>query len=171
MNAQELAEKFTAKIAVAAVEKDRQTGIAADNAGKRTADIEHCKKAMEQNVIPFLEELKHHLGEQQFSFAPQIEMNDRPHRRRGEFSRAVRRGRKGARDTRRRKLAGTAGEVRAQGGLIPVSSLNFPFREIEGPGPSPHVVLWTKPARTRSFSKPLRKLNTLGRSVLGNSYS
>ena len=31
---------------------------------------------MEQNVIPFLEELKHHLGEQQFSFAPQIEMND-----------------------------------------------------------------------------------------------
>ena len=76
MNAQELAEKFTAKIAVAAVEKNRQTGIAADNAGKRTADIEHCKKAMEQNVIPFLEELKHHLGEQQFSFAPQIEMND-----------------------------------------------------------------------------------------------
>ena len=76
MNAQELAEKFTAKIAVAAVEKDRQTGIAADNAGKRTADIEHCKKALEQNVIPFLEELKHHLGEQQFSFAPQIEMND-----------------------------------------------------------------------------------------------
>ena len=76
MNAQELADKFTAKIAVAAVEKDRQTGIAADNAGKRTADIEHCKKALEQNVIPFLEELKHHLGEHQFSFAPQIEMND-----------------------------------------------------------------------------------------------
>jgi hypothetical protein len=37
MDAKELADKFTAKIAVAAVEKDRQTGIAADNAGKRTA--------------------------------------------------------------------------------------------------------------------------------------
>ena len=37
MNAQELADKFTAKIAVAAVEKHRQTEIAADNVGKRTA--------------------------------------------------------------------------------------------------------------------------------------
>jgi hypothetical protein len=76
MNAQELAAKFTAKIAVAAVEKDRQSEIAADNVGKRTADVEHCKRAMEQNVLPFLDELKHHLGEQQFSFAPQIELND-----------------------------------------------------------------------------------------------
>ena len=54
MNAQELADKFTAKIAVAAVEKDRQTEIAADNVEKRTADVEHCKTAMEQNVLPFL---------------------------------------------------------------------------------------------------------------------
>jgi hypothetical protein len=76
MNAQELADKFAAKLAVAAIEKDRQTGIAADNAEKRTADIEHCKKALEQHVIPFLEELKHQLGEHQFSFAPQIEMHD-----------------------------------------------------------------------------------------------
>ena len=76
MNAQELADKFTAKIAVAAAEKDRQTEIAADNVGKRTADVEHCKRAMEQNVLPFLAELKHHLGEHQFSFAPQIELND-----------------------------------------------------------------------------------------------
>ncbi|WP_420738214.1 hypothetical protein [Bradyrhizobium japonicum] len=76
MNAKELADKFTAKIALAAVERDRQRGIAAENAGKRTADIEHCKKAMEQHVIPFLAELKQLLGEQQFSFAPQIEMSD-----------------------------------------------------------------------------------------------
>jgi hypothetical protein len=76
MNAQELAAKFTAKIAVAAAEKDRQTGIAADNVGKRTADVEHCKRAMEQHVLPFLTELKDHLGEHQFSFAPQIELND-----------------------------------------------------------------------------------------------
>jgi hypothetical protein len=76
MNAQELAAKFRAKIAVAAAEKNRQTDIAADNAGKRTADVEHCKIAMEQHVLPFLAELKQHLGEQQFSFAPQIELND-----------------------------------------------------------------------------------------------
>lgn len=45
-----------------------------------------------------------------------------PHRRRGEFSCADRRGCEGARDTRQRKLAGTAGEVRAQGGLMPFRS-------------------------------------------------
>ena len=76
MNAQQLAAKFTAKIAVAAVEKDRQAEIASSNTEKRTADIEHCKNAMEQHVLPFLDELKHHLGEHQFSFAPQIELND-----------------------------------------------------------------------------------------------
>jgi hypothetical protein len=76
MNAQELAAKFAAKIAVAAVELDRQTDIAADNAEKRTADVEHCKNAMEQNVLPFMEELKQHMGENQFSFAPQIELQD-----------------------------------------------------------------------------------------------
>jgi hypothetical protein len=27
-------------------------------------------------VLPFMAELKHHFGEQQFSFAPQIELND-----------------------------------------------------------------------------------------------
>jgi hypothetical protein len=54
MNAQELADKFTAKIAVAAVEKDRQSEIAVDNVGKRTADVEHCKRAMEQKCAPFL---------------------------------------------------------------------------------------------------------------------
>ncbi len=69
MNARELAAKFTAKIAVAAVEKDRQNEVAAaSNVDKRTADIEHCKNAMlSQNVSPFSEELKHDLGERQFS--------------------------------------------------------------------------------------------------------
>lgn len=76
MNAEELAEKFRGKIAAAAVEKNRQTGIAAQNADKRAADVEHCKRAMEREVLPFLAELKHHLGEEQFSFAPQIELND-----------------------------------------------------------------------------------------------
>jgi hypothetical protein len=76
MNAQELAAKFAAKIAIAVVEKTRQAEIATNNSEKRAADIEHCKVAMEQNVIPFLDELKHHLGERQFSFAPQIELHD-----------------------------------------------------------------------------------------------
>ena len=76
MNAQELAAKFNAKIAVAAAERDRQTEIAVDNAGKRIVDVEHCKIAMERHVLPVLTELKQHLGEEQFSFAPQIELND-----------------------------------------------------------------------------------------------
>jgi hypothetical protein len=76
MNAEELAHKFKTKIAAALAEKDRQTGIAGDNSDKRAADVEHCKCAMEREVIPFLSELKQHLGEQQFSFAPQIELND-----------------------------------------------------------------------------------------------
>ena len=76
MNAQELAAKFNAKIAVAAAERDRQTEIAVHNAGKRIVDVEHCKIAMERHVLPFLTELKQHLGEEQFSFAPQIELND-----------------------------------------------------------------------------------------------
>jgi hypothetical protein len=76
MNAQELAAKFNAKTAVAAAERDRQVEIAADNSEKRTADVEHCKVAMERHVLPFLAELKEQFGDQQFSFAPQIELND-----------------------------------------------------------------------------------------------
>jgi hypothetical protein len=76
MNAEQLAEKFRQKISTAEIEKNRQTIIAAENTDKRAADIEHCKRAMEREVLPFLEELKHHLGEAQFSFALQIERND-----------------------------------------------------------------------------------------------
>ncbi len=76
MNAEQLAEKFRQKISAADVEKERQRIIAAENTDKRTADIEHCKQAMEREVLPFLEELKHHLGEDQFSYASQIERND-----------------------------------------------------------------------------------------------
>lgn len=76
MNPEELANKFRMKIADAVVEKDRQTGIAQENVDKRSADIEHCKNAMERDVIPFLKELQEHLGEAQFSFAPQIGLND-----------------------------------------------------------------------------------------------
>jgi hypothetical protein len=76
MNAEELARKFRAKVTDAIAEKERQTGIARDNADKRAADVEHCKRAMEREIIPFLSELKQHLGDEQFSFAPQIELHD-----------------------------------------------------------------------------------------------
>jgi hypothetical protein len=76
MNAEELANKFKQKVAAAIVEKDRQEVIARDNEQKRTADMEHCRRAMEQEVIPFLEEVKQHFGADQFSYATQIERND-----------------------------------------------------------------------------------------------
>lgn len=76
MNAQELAEKFKAKVTAAVVEKDKQMIIAADHADVRTDDIEHCKRAMQDNVLPFLSDLQHHFPNQQFSFAPQIDMHD-----------------------------------------------------------------------------------------------
>lgn len=78
MNAQELAQKFTAKVAAAASERGHQATVAADNTQKRAADIEHCKRAMEQHVIPFLTELKYHLPEDQFSFAPQVDLDHKP---------------------------------------------------------------------------------------------
>jgi hypothetical protein len=78
MNAQELAQKFTAKVSAAAAERDRQVTVAADNRQKRSDDIEHCKRAMEQHVIPFLNDLKHHLPKDQFSFALQVDLDHKP---------------------------------------------------------------------------------------------
>ena len=76
MNAQELAEKFAAKVAAAVVEKDRQAAIAGEEKSIRADDTEHCKRAMEANVLPFLAELKHHFAEEQFSFSTQIDLHD-----------------------------------------------------------------------------------------------
>jgi hypothetical protein len=76
MNAKELADKFNAKIGAAVVERERQSGLATEYIEKRGSDIEHCKHAMESNVLPFLAELKQHLGDGQFTFAPQIDMQD-----------------------------------------------------------------------------------------------
>ena len=76
MNAKELADKFNAKLDAAAVERERQAGLATEHIQKHGADIEHCKHAMESNVLPFLEELKQHLGDDQFTFAPQIDIQD-----------------------------------------------------------------------------------------------
>ena len=58
------------------IERERQSGLAADHIQKRGEDIEHCKRAMESNVLPFLAELKQHLGDGQFTFAPQIDIQD-----------------------------------------------------------------------------------------------
>ena len=78
MDAKELAEKFLARVAAAAEEKDRQIAVAADNVQKRTDDVEHCKRAMDAHVLPFLRELQQYLGEEQFSFAPQIDLDHKP---------------------------------------------------------------------------------------------
>jgi hypothetical protein len=76
MNAKELADKFNAKTDAAVLERQRQSGLAAEHIQKRSEDIEHCKRAMESNVLPFLAELKQHLGDGQFTFAPQIDIQD-----------------------------------------------------------------------------------------------
>ena len=76
MDAKELADKFNAKTGAAVVERERQSGLAIEHIEKRADDIKHCKRAMESNVLPFLAELKQLLGEGQFAFAPQIDMQD-----------------------------------------------------------------------------------------------
>lgn len=38
----------------------------------------HIKRAMEQQVMPFFTELKQHFGADQFSFAPQIDIDHKP---------------------------------------------------------------------------------------------
>lgn len=76
MTPQELAEKFSSKVAAALVERERQASKAVDETVVRTQDIEHCKNALARNVLPFLSELKDRLPARQFSFAPQIDMHD-----------------------------------------------------------------------------------------------
>jgi hypothetical protein len=76
MNPKELADKFKAKTGAAVVEREHQSDLATENIQKRGADVEYCKRAMESNILPFLSELKEHLGEDQFTFAPQIDMQD-----------------------------------------------------------------------------------------------
>ena len=76
MDAKELAAKFVAKAAAAVAEKDRQETAKPDDDGKRLEeDVEDCKRAMTEVVIPFLSELKAHFPQDQFSFAPQIDLD------------------------------------------------------------------------------------------------
>jgi hypothetical protein len=48
---------------------------AAENTDKRSDDVEHCKRAMADHALPFLEELKQQMGDQ-FSYAAQIDVSD-----------------------------------------------------------------------------------------------
>ena len=76
MNVNDLAAKFVAKTHAAAVEKDRQKIVSVDNKQKYSDDAEYCKKAMTDIVMPFLQELKTALPENQFSLAPQVDIRD-----------------------------------------------------------------------------------------------
>lgn len=76
MNAKELADRFMAKVAAAVTERDKQSTIAADNVNRRLNDVDHCKRAMTNLVVPFLAEVKSHLPQDQFSFSPQIDLQD-----------------------------------------------------------------------------------------------
>ena len=60
MDASELAEKFQAKMGAVANERNRQSCLASEFIDRRSADIEYCKTAMENNVPPFLAELQDH---------------------------------------------------------------------------------------------------------------
>jgi hypothetical protein len=62
MNAQELAQKFSGKVAASAPERQHQQTVAADNAKSRLDDVVHIKRAMEQQVMPFFTELRQHFG-------------------------------------------------------------------------------------------------------------
>jgi hypothetical protein len=76
MDAQQLADKFSAKVNAAAVERVRQDDVAVQNAEKRNRDVEYCKLAMERNVLPFLAELKGCLKDNQFYYAIQMDLSD-----------------------------------------------------------------------------------------------
>jgi hypothetical protein len=66
MDTLELADKFCAKVAAAATELHHQETVVTDNANSRLEDLVHIKRAMEQQVIPFLKEHEYHFGAKQF---------------------------------------------------------------------------------------------------------
>jgi hypothetical protein len=76
MDGRELAAKFAAKVAAAASEKDKQTKVAFDGQATRLTDAAECKRAMTDVVVPFLSDVKSHFPPGQFSFSPQIDIQD-----------------------------------------------------------------------------------------------
>jgi hypothetical protein len=53
MDAKELADKFSARVAAAATELHHQITVASDSAKSRLDDVPHIRKAIEEQVIPF----------------------------------------------------------------------------------------------------------------------
>ena len=76
MEAKELAAKFAARVAAAATEKDKRTKVAKEDRATDLTDAAECKRAMTEVVIPFLAEIKAEFPPGQFSFSPQIDLQD-----------------------------------------------------------------------------------------------
>jgi hypothetical protein len=76
MNAKELADRFSAKVAQAVVESDKQKIVADDEKAVRLDDAACCKAAMADKVLPFLSQLQSRFPKGQFSFATQIDLGD-----------------------------------------------------------------------------------------------
>jgi hypothetical protein len=76
MDAKELAAKFSTRVAAAATKKEEQTKAAGEDRATDLTDAAECKKAMTQVVIPFLSEIKAEFPPDQFSFSPQIDLQD-----------------------------------------------------------------------------------------------
>jgi hypothetical protein len=76
MNAKELAAKFATRVAAAATEKGKQTKAAREDRATDLLDAAECKRAMTEVVIPFLAEIKAEFPPGQFSFSPQIDLQD-----------------------------------------------------------------------------------------------
>jgi hypothetical protein len=76
MNAKELAAKFATKVAAAATEKNKQTKAAREDRASDLLNAAECKRAMTEVVIPFLSEIKAEFPPDQFSFSPQIDLQD-----------------------------------------------------------------------------------------------
>ena len=76
MNPKELAAKFQARVAAAATRKEEQTKAAGEDRATDLRDAAECKRAMTEVVIPFLSEIKAEFPPDQFSFSPQIDLQD-----------------------------------------------------------------------------------------------
>jgi hypothetical protein len=76
MEAKELAAKFAARVAAAATEKDKRTKVANEDRATDLTDAAECKRAMTDVVIPFLAKIKAEFPPDQFSFSPQIDLQD-----------------------------------------------------------------------------------------------
>ena len=76
MEAKELAAKFAARVAAATTEKDKRTKVANEDRATDLTDAAECKRAMTDVVIPFLAEIKAEFPPDQFSFSPQIDLQD-----------------------------------------------------------------------------------------------